>query len=140
MLPITTGVINLTRDAEVRATTETIKLIEISGAANSNEKVNGQWESRPSYYTLKVWLPKASKLTDFLVKGQAIQFSGELYQDRWEKDGTKNNRHIVNCQQSGIGLVGKKVELTESHSDSSASDNTPPPPPPADVNEDEIPF
>lgn len=134
-LPTTTGVVTLTRDAEVRTTTEKSKLIEISGAANAQEKIDGKWTPRVSYFTIKVWLPKESKLTDFLVKGQAIQFSGDTYQERWEKDGKKGEKIVINCTQNGVGLVGGSK--AGAGTSTGAGDDLPPE---VDINEDEIPF
>lgn len=142
MLITVAGTGNLTANAEVKTTTENSKLVQFSIACNERVKENNEWKDRASFYTVKVWLHKDSKLTDYLVKGQSVQVSGSLVQERWEKDGNKQSMHVIRCQGDGIELVGgSKKEATGP----APTGNEPQTPPPAEApaeapGEDEIPF
>lgn len=148
VLVIFSGVLGLTKDAEVKVTTEKSKLVEISGAANQRVKENGEWVDRPSYYTVKVWLPKESGLIPLLTKGQQVQVNGHMVQERWEKDGKKGDKIVV--EAFDVSLVGGKKE--EGSSDSSEgyepasqkpakqAAKEPEQAPVDEISEDEIPF
>lgn len=69
---------------------------------------------RPQYITVRVYLKSAEAAMKYLSKGDEVYIHrGALVQDRWEKDGKKQNRyfvqpnpmglHYIRCRNMGIG-------------------------------------
>lgn len=92
----------LAKDAatkEVGSTTLTSLLI----AVNSSYKKNEEWLNEVSYFDVNAW-KLSEKLCALLVKGKAIAITGTLKQERWEKDGQKYSRVVINS--NSIQLLG----------------------------------
>jgi single-strand DNA-binding protein len=76
------------------------------------------------FFDITILGKTADRLMRYLRKGQQIGVSGELQQDRWEKDGKKNSK--IKILANSIDLLGGK-SITGSEQDS-------------DVDPDSIPF
>lgn len=145
MLFPVSGVGNLTANAEISYQNETSKLVKMTVAASERVKnENGEWEDRPSFYSIKLWMPKASTLDTYLVKGQSVFVTGVLFQERWEKDNKKQSMLVVDCSAPGHGvsLVGPKKDGTaKPHTEDAPKEKAVKAPvSEKDLTNDEIPF
>ena len=88
---------NLTRDAEVKRTSSGMAIVTFCVAVNERRKNNqtGEWDDYPNYVDVTWFGTRAEKCAGALVKGAKVTVEGHLRQERWEKDGQKNNRLVV---------------------------------------------
>ena len=71
--------------------------LSISIAVNKSIKKDETWEDVVSFFEVVVWGKLAESLKTRIIKGKRIAVSGELKQERWEKDGQKYSRVVVNA-------------------------------------------
>ena len=96
----------LTRDMESR-TTNSGKTVGSFSLA-----VGGFKKDETSFFDCQVWGKTAENLAQYLLKGKQIAISGSLIQQRWEQDGNKRSKVVVNCQN--IQLLGGKSDSGDS--------------------------
>ena len=97
----------LTKDAEVTYTPGGMAIASLSLAINRSAKgQDGQWYDEANYFDVKVFGKQADNLKPYLTKGKQIGVDGYLKQERWEKDGQKKSRVIINAND--IQLLGGK--------------------------------
>ena len=97
----------LTKDAEVKYTPDGMAIASLSLAINRSTKgKDGQWYDEANYFDVKVFGKQADNLKPYLTKGKQIGVDGYLKQERWEKDGQKKSRVIINAND--IQLLGGK--------------------------------
>lgn len=107
----------LTKDAEVTYTPGGMAIASISLAINRSTKgSDGQWYDEANYFDVKVFGKQADNLKAYLTKGKQIGVDGYLKQERWEKDGQKKSRVIINAND--IQLLSPKDKNQASGSDS----------------------
>lgn len=142
------GTAHLT-DAPVVKVFGEYKLLEFSVATNQQRKNDtGTYEPYASFTFCKLWVKANSQLDSFLKKGSLVDLTGRSLQERWEKDGVKRERHIIEVDE--VRLLDKKP--AEGSGDN-VTQATPPPSnsapakekqttkvPEIDIDEDEIPF
>ena len=80
----------------------------ISLAVNRSVKKNEQWQDEVSYFEVSIWGKTAENLKPYLTKGQQICVDGYLKQDRWEKDGQKFSKVVINA--TSVQLLGGKKD------------------------------
>lgn len=95
----------------------------VSIAVNRSVKKGDNWEDYANYFTVEIWGKTAENLKPYLVKGQMIAVDGYLKQDRWEKDGKKYDRIIINADSVEL-CGGKKDGGTASASSAPVSSAT----------------
>lgn len=95
---------NIVRDVELN---ESQTLIRFCIANSESVKKDGKWEEYTNYFDIKGF-GGTVKLAPYLVKGTKVIVTGSLHQDRWEKDGQKNSRIVINCSSLEFGGNGKK--------------------------------
>jgi single-strand DNA-binding protein len=122
---------NLTRDPELKRTSNDMAVAQISIAVNRQYKDrNGEQVKETTYVDCEAWGRTAEVMAQYLSKGKPVFVEGRLKLDQWQdKDG--NNR-------SKLKTVIEKFEFIDSKGNQTA---TPPPAatataPPAD----DIPF
>jgi single-strand DNA-binding protein len=93
----------LTRDMELRQTSGGTSVGTASIAVN---RWNGK-EEEAGFFDVRLWGKQADSLSKYLIKGTQIAVCGELVQERWEKDGEKRSKVLVNA--SRIQLLGSKA-------------------------------
>lgn len=103
----------LTKDIDVKYSGATA-IGNISIANNYSKKVGTEYKDDANYFNATVFGKQCEGLQPYLKKGTQVVITGELRQERWEKDGQKNSR--VNIIVSNIQLVG-------GHSDGAKKDN-----------------
>ena len=123
----------LTRDAELSYTNTGFALTKFSIAVNRTKKEGDQWVDRGNFFDVVLWGKRGEALNQYLLKGQQVAIEGELQQDRWEKDGNKRSKVVIEC--TNIQLLGGKKDSGNSQSSQSVQE--------AQNNgsfEDDIPF
>lgn len=100
---------NLVKDVVIKEIGNN-KLSNFTIAVNKSIKKGDNWETETSFFDVAAW--NKDHVSNYLVKGAKVIVSGELKQDRWEKDGVKNSR--VSIVANNIYLCGnaKKSENT----------------------------
>jgi len=93
---------NVTRDAEVKTFASGNSVVEFSVAVNRRVKKGDQWVDETDYFDVKSWGKKVPS------KGDAVLVEGELRQERWESDGSKRSKVVVNANRLTIFSGYKK--------------------------------
>lgn len=78
----------------------------LSVAVNRSVKKNDQWIDEVSYFEVILWGKSAQNLKPYLTKGKQLSIEGSLKQDRWEKDGQKMSKVVINA--TSVNLLGGK--------------------------------
>lgn len=100
----------LTRDAELKQTTNGNQVLTFSIASNERRKnAAGEWEDYANYFDCSMFGERAQKLQKYLEKGNKVTVSGKLRHRSWEKEGIKHSRvevivnELVFMSRSGSG-------------------------------------
>ena len=96
----------LTKDVELKRTNSGTSIAEMSLASNYRTKRGDNWEDAVSYFDCTLMGKRAEGLAKYLTKGSRIGVTGELRQDRWEKDGQKRSK--VKVQVRDVQLLDPK--------------------------------
>lgn len=96
----------LTRDAGMKYTNSGSPMVSFSVASNYSKKQADSYESKVSFFDFVIFGNRASGLHRYLTKGQQVVVSGELRQERWDKDGEARSK--VSFHVDDIQLVGGK--------------------------------
>jgi single-strand DNA-binding protein len=96
---------NITRDIELRYTASGMAVATVSIAVNKQVKE----KKTVSYFEVVLWGKTAENCSTYLTKGSKISVTGELEQQRWEKDGKKNSKVVINANR--IGFLSPKKEV-----------------------------
>jgi len=96
----------LTRDAELKYLNTGTAICTFSIAVNRSVKKGDKWEDEASFFDITLFGKQGEVVTQYLTKGQQIAVSGELRQDRWEKDGQKHSRVVIVADS--VQLLGGK--------------------------------
>lgn len=86
---------NLTRDAELRATTSGMSVLSFGVAVNDRyfNKQTNQWEDRPNFVDCTLFGNRAQSLAQWLVKGTKVAIEGKLRFSQWQNDqGNKRSK------------------------------------------------
>ncbi len=93
----------LTRDAELKYASTGNAILSISIAVNYSKKEGEQWISEANYFDVSYFGKPAEAVAKYLTKGKQIAVQGALKQNRWEKDGQKFSRVVI--QASSLELL-----------------------------------
>ena len=124
----------LTADVALSYTTGGTACGKFSLAVSRSVKSNDGWRDETDFFDCQLWGRQAESLSTYLRKGQKIAISGDLRQNRWEQDGQKKSRVIVNV--SSVVLCGGKSEEAKAGKGEYRKAESPL----IDEFEDEIPF
>lgn len=91
-----------------------IAKMTLSIAVNRSVKKADKWEDEASFFDVLYWGKAAEAVKPYIHKGTQIAVKGSLVQQRWEKDGEKKSKIII--QADSIQLVGGKAEKIEDES------------------------
>ena len=90
-------ILTLGRDAECKQVGER-NVINFSGATTRKWRdAQGNIQERTDWVSCKYWV-KGARLAQYLTKGKPVLVQGNLETERWEKDGNKYERLVVNVQ------------------------------------------
>lgn len=98
----------LTKDAELKDLNGLTKL-DFSLAFNTSKKNGDKYVDESNFINLSLWGKVATALEPYMKKGSQVLVSGELKQDRWEKDGQKF---------SALKVIANSVQLLGSRNSS----------------------
>ena len=102
----------LTRDNELQYTNTGYPVSKFSIALNRSKKSGDQWVDEANFFDIVLWGKRGEALNQYLLKGQQVAIEGELQQDRWEKDGVKRSRVVIDCKNLQL-LGGKKQDSNQ---------------------------
>jgi single-strand DNA-binding protein len=95
----------LTRDAELKHTSNGVAICNFGIASNYGVKKGDQWTEDASFFDCVMFGKRADALAQYLTKGKQLLLHCEARQDRWEKDGQKRSKvkFVVNDLVFGSG-------------------------------------
>lgn len=124
----------LTRDSEIKYTAAGTAVARFSIAINRSVKKGDSWVDEANFFDCTLWGKLAERMGKYLLKGKQVAITGELRQERWEKEGQKFSKigivvttvQLIGGQRSDTGAPaeGPKHDFDEGHS----------------FDDDEIPF
>ena len=85
----------LTRDAELRYTKGGTAVVSMAIATNRTSKDGDNYVDVPSFFDLVLFGKLGEVLNAHLTKGKPVVVSGELEQQRWEKDGQSRSKVVI---------------------------------------------
>ena len=94
----------LTRDAELKYTSNGYAIGSFSIAVNRKRKNGEQWVDEANFFDISLFGKSAESLNQYLVKGKQVVIQGELRQDRWEQDGQSRSKVVIVA--SNVQLLG----------------------------------
>ena len=94
----------LTKDAELKYTNSGFPITTMSLAVNRSVKKGDQWEEEASFFDVKLLGKRGESLNKYLVKGTQLGLNAELVQERWEQDGQKRSKVVL--QVNNLQLLG----------------------------------
>jgi len=116
----------LTRDAEIKTLPSGLELAEFSLASSYSIKKADGWDEATSFFDVVNFKPGGRG--KYLVKGKQVVVSGELRQERWEKDGQKRSK--VKVIAFNLELLGGGEKAESKPAETSTGDSF----------EDDVPF
>jgi single-strand DNA-binding protein len=88
---------------------------QVAGKSLANFSIavskGGKGKEEVSYFDCIAWEKTADLINQYCSKGKQVNITGELKQDRWEKDGQKFSRVSIVVRQ--IQLLGSKDDQQE---------------------------
>lgn len=103
---------NLTRDPELRFTSNGSALAKFGLAVNRKYKAGEEWKEEVCFVDITVWGKQAENCAEYLSKGRPVFIDGRLQFSTWETDdGQKRNKLEVvanSVQFLGQGGGGKQ--------------------------------
>lgn len=95
---------NLTRDAELKQTTNGNAVLTFTLAVNEPYKnpTTGTWDKRPNFFDCVMFGARADKLAQYIHKGSKVSIAGRLRYRTWEQDGAKRSK---------VEVVADEIEL-----------------------------
>ena len=115
----------LTKDPELNQTSTGTNICKFSLA------VNGYKKDDVSFFDVITWNKLAETVNTYVGKGSRVCVSGTLRQERWEKDGKKFSKVVVNANTVQF-LDAKKIDSKQAIINQEIVNNT--------FNSDEIPY
>lgn len=98
----------LTKDSELMYTNTGYPICKFSIAVNRRRKQGEEWIDEANFFDVSLWGKRGESLNQYLAKGQQIACEGQLKQERWEQDGVKRSKVII--EANNIQLIGSKPE------------------------------
>ncbi len=119
---------NLTRDPELRYTSNGSAVTSFGLAVNRKFKQGDEWKDDVCFVDITVWGKQGENCAEYLSKGRPAFIEGFLKFSTWESDGQKRNQ---------LEVVANTVQFLGSRGDSSgeASEEKAP-----TSGEDDVPF
>ncbi len=119
---------NLTRDPELRYTSNGSAVTSFGLAVNRKFKQGDEWKDDVCFVDITVWGKQGENCAEYLSKGRPAFIEGFLKFSTWESDGQKRNK---------LEVVANTVQFLGSRGDSSgeASEEKAP-----TSGEDDVPF
>ncbi|MEE8259683.1 MAG: single-stranded DNA-binding protein [Nitrospinaceae bacterium] len=99
---------NLTRDPELRFTSNGSALTKFGLAVNRKYKAGEEWKEEVCFVDITVWGKQAENCAEYLSKGRPVFIEGRLQFSSWETDdGQKRNKlEVVANTVQFLGQAG----------------------------------
>ena len=98
----------LTRDAELKSTSNGFSVSKFSIAVNRRTKNGDEWKDEASFFDVTLFGKQAEVLDQYLLKGKQVAIDGELRQERWTDNQTGQQRSKVVIVADNVQLLGGK--------------------------------
>lgn len=134
---------NITRDPELRTTTNGNKVCAFSVAVNRTYKdASGNNQDSVSFIECSAWGKAAEIISQYMKKGSGILVSGRLNQRSWDDKETGKKRSAVEIVVEEFSFVGGNAEGGSSSNAGNSQDIIPDdiPDDAGEVSLDDIPF
>ena len=119
---------NLTRDPELRYTSNGSAVTSFGLAVNRKFKQGDEWKEDVCFVDITVWGKQGENCAEYLSKGRPAFIEGRLQYSTWESDGQKKNK---------LEVVANTVQFLGSRADSQVN---PSETKPQVTDEDDVPF
>lgn len=116
---------NLTADPELRFTKGGKAFATFSVADNRRWTADGGVKEEVSFFNCTAWGALAENAAASLHKGDRVNVSGRLEQQRWEKDGERHSTIKIVAQEVAPSLAFAEAELTRNSARGSSNGSTP---------------
>ena len=124
----------LTRDAVINSTGTGKSVARFSLAVNKKRKEGEEWKDAARFFDIVLWGQLAGALHPYLTKGKQVAITGELDQEKWDKDGETRSRVTVVAHT--VQLLGGSSNSDSKPNGGKPGENNPPPTGPADDTAD----
>lgn len=119
---------NLTRDPELRFTSNGSALAKFGLAVNRKYKSGEEWKEEVCFVDITVWGKQAENCAEYLSKGRPVFIEGRLQFSAWETDdGQKRNKLeiVANTVQFLGQSGGGKSGMQQGTEDAPVKDDIP---------------
>ena len=132
----------LTKDAELRYTSNNLPLCKFRVACTQRSKKDNAWVDEPFFIDVALWGKSGEAVHKYLVKGKQVAVAGQLREDHWEKDGQARSRWEINANSVQLlgGGGGQGAQAQSPGSPPAATFEQPSEPAGGESFEDDIPF
>ncbi len=114
---------NLTKDPEIRTTTNGTSVCTISIATNRSRKNdNGGWDDVAEYHDVVLWDKQAELASQYLSKGRKVFISGRLQTRSWD-DAEGNKRYKTEVVATEIQFLDK-ADSSNTNNDNTVSNES----------------
>ena len=104
---------NLTRDVEVKYTSNQTAVTDIGLAVNDRRKTaSGEWVDEATFVDVTLWGRTAEIASQYLGKGSPVLIEGRLKLDTWESEGQKRSK---------LRVVGERMQMLGGRSNSNSA-------------------
>jgi single-strand DNA-binding protein len=122
---------NLTRDPELRYTSNGSAVTSFGLAVNRKFKQGDEWKDDVCFVDITVWGKQGENCAEYLSKGRPAFIEGFLKFSTWESDGQKRNK---------LEVVASTVQFLGSPGGAGGTGGTGGAEPTPPSNEDDVPF
>ncbi|HRV27240.1 MAG TPA: single-stranded DNA-binding protein [Spirochaetia bacterium] len=94
----------LTRDAELKYTSNGQPVSHFTVATSSRKKKGSEWVDESNFWDVDLWGKQAENISQYLTKGKLVAVEGAMRQDRWEQDGQQRMKIVISA--NSLNFVG----------------------------------
>jgi single-strand DNA-binding protein len=111
---------NLTRDPELRSTTNGLSICKMGVATNTRRKNNatGAWEEKPNFFRVTVFGAQGENCAQYLKKGRPVAIDGRLEWSTYEIEGQK--RESIDIIADSVQFLGGRDDAVNGNGFSSS--------------------
>jgi single-strand DNA-binding protein len=101
---------NLTRDPELRSTSNGTSVCSMRVACNTRRKnqSTGEWVDKPNYFDVTVWGAQGENCATYLQKGRPVAVDGRLEWREWEAQDGSGKRSAVEIVADSVQFLGSR--------------------------------
>src|SRR5918994_3305946 len=104
---------NLTRDPELRTTSNGTPVCSLRVACNTRRKdASGEWVDKPNYFDVTVWGAQGENCATYLQKGRPVAVDGRLEWREWEAQDGSGKRQAVEIIANSVQFLGSRSDNT----------------------------